>query len=200
MHYKPTMEQFNYMPWLIEFQTDDIKKEILELNRLRIEALINNYPIVCAQTSFIAEGAKLFTSRLDQEIKIGERSYVAAHTRIYNQVTIGNHCSINTNCMIDGSDSGIVIGDHTRIGADCSFFAFNHYFRETDRPIHQQGIESKGITIGKDCGIGSRSIILDGVTLGDHAFVAAGSVVTRDVKPYVIVAGNPARPIGIRNT
>ncbi len=49
--------------------------------------------------------------------------------------------------------------------------------------------------IGKYCGIGARSIILPGLTVGDHSIVAAGSVVTKDVPPHSIVAGNPARVI-----
>jgi acetyltransferase-like isoleucine patch superfamily enzyme len=195
---KPLLDQFNYMPWLIKFQIEALREEIMRLNALRIAELGKSYPIFCGAKVFIADSAKLFTSRADQEIRIGQETYIAARSRIYNQVIIGAHCSINTGCMIDGSDSGIIIGDHTRIAADCSMFAFNHHYKSTDRPIHQQGIQSAGIRIGEDCGIGSRSIILDGVTIGDHAFIAAGSVVTKDVDPYVIVAGNPARPIGKR--
>jgi len=197
--FNPIYDQFNYMPWMIKFQSQALIDEVMRQNALRMTELKKNYPIYAEKGVFIADNAKLFTSRGDQEIRIGEGTYIAATTRIYNSVLIGAHCSVNTGCMIDGSDAGITIGDHTRIAADCSMFAFNHYFKETDRPIHEQGIQSRGIRIGSDCGIGARSIILDGVTIGNHGFVAAGSVVTKDVEPYMIVAGNPARPIGRRD-
>ena len=58
--------------------------------------------------------------------------------------------------------------------------------------------EGKGITIGEDCWIGIRSIIMPGVTVGDGAVVSAGAVVTKDVEAYTVVAGNPTKIIGER--
>jgi acetyltransferase-like isoleucine patch superfamily enzyme len=71
---------------------------------------------------------------------------------------------------------------------------------EPDRLIREQPVCSRGITIGKDVWIGARAGITDGVTIGDHAVVAMGAVVTRDVEPWQIVAGVPARPIGDRRS
>ena len=52
-----------------------------------------------------------------------------------------------------------------------------------------------GVKIGNDCWIGAGAIILNGLTIGDGAVVGAGAVVTKDVEPYTIVVGNPARKI-----
>jgi hypothetical protein len=84
------------------------------------------------------------------------------------------------------------MGDGVRIGAHTSILGFNHSMA-TDRPIHQQGTWSKGITLGDDVWIGSNATILDGVTVGDHVIIGAGSVVTKDVPDWAVVAGNPAR-------
>ncbi|HCE39958.1 MAG TPA: acyltransferase, partial [Alcanivorax sp.] len=59
-------------------------------------------------------------------------------------------------------------------------------------------VRSRGIRIGRDVWLGARAGVVDGVTIGDHAVVGMGAVVTRDVPPWTIVAGNPARPIGRR--
>ena len=67
-----------------------------------------------------------------------------------------------------------------------------------DTPIYQQAANSKGIVIGKDVWIGAQAGIVDGVTIGDHAVVGMGSIVTKDVPDWAIVAGNPAKVIGDR--
>ena len=74
---------------------------------------------------------------------------------------------------------------------------FNHNHARLDRPIHEQGLSSKGIRIGDDVWIGSGALLLDGVSVGSHCIVAAGAVVTRDVPDWAVVAGNPARVIRV---
>jgi maltose O-acetyltransferase len=75
----------------------------------------------------------------------------------------------------------------------------NHIFADPSRPIGGQGeTESRPPVLGNNIWIGTRVIILPGVVVGDGAIIGAGAVVTKDVAPYTIVAGNPARVIGIR--
>ena len=70
--------------------------------------------------------------------------------------------------------------------------AVNHVFDDPARPIIEQGITAEGIVIENDAWIGAGAIILDGVRVGQGAVVGAGAVVTRDVPPHTVVAGNPA--------
>jgi acetyltransferase-like isoleucine patch superfamily enzyme len=139
-------------------------------------------------------------------------------------VHIGDNVSIGRNSIIEctgvirelgeglfiGSNVGIApnaffavrgkveIGDDTIFGPNVSVFSENHVFEHLDRPIRLQGATRKGVTIGRDCWIGARAVILDGVTLGQGAVVAAGSVVTKDVPSFAVVGGVPAKVIKYR--
>lgn len=107
---------------------------------------------------------------------------------------IGDNSSIGTYNYI-GCSGYIEIGDNVMLGPRVGLFAENHITERTDIPIKDQGVKVQFIKIGDDCWIGSGSTILAGVTIGKGAVVAAGSVVTKDVEPYTIVAGVPARQI-----
>ena len=72
--------------------------------------------------------------------------------------------------------------------------------RDRDKPIRLQGATRKGIEIGNDCWIGSKVTILDGVKIGNHAIVAAGAVVNKNVPDYAIVGGVPAKILKMRNS
>ena len=79
-----------------------------------------------------------------------------------------------------------------------SFVSFKHNYEKIDIPIHAQGEEFDPIDIGDDVWIGINVIVLAGVSIGDHAIIAAGAVVTKDVPMYAIVAGVPAKVIKYR--
>lgn len=96
-----------------------------------------------------------------------------------------------------GEHSTITIGDNTIIGPGSFITSDNHGIKKNQLIRDQRGIE-KDITIGSDVWLGAYSIILPGVTIGDGAVVAAGSVVTKDVESYTIVAGVPAKKISQR--
>ncbi len=139
-------------------------------------------------------------------------------------ITVGNNFSIGRNSIIEctgvirelgeeliiGENVGIAanafiamrgkveIGDNTIFGPNVSIHAENHNFDSLDKPIKLQGATRKGIKIGQDCWIGSKAVILDGVTIGNHVIVAAGAVVNKDVPDYAIVGGVPAKVIKMR--
>ncbi len=69
----------------------------------------------------------------------------------------------------------------------------NHNYTNPELPVSRQGVSVKPVVIGDECWIGANVVITSGVTIGKHAVVAAGSVVTKDVPPFSVVAGNPAR-------
>jgi acetyltransferase-like isoleucine patch superfamily enzyme len=112
-------------------------------------------------------------------------------------LVIGNYVGISQNCFI-AVRGNIYIGDHTLIGPSVSIFSENHNFSDVNKHIIEQGETRSDVWIGKDVWIGTRCTILSGVTIGDYAIVAAGSVVTKDVPPYAIVGGAPAKIIKTR--
>ncbi|HDX9659030.1 TPA: acyltransferase [Bacillus toyonensis] len=116
---------------------------------------------------------------LGEGLKIGDRS------------SIGDFSFIAARGYID-------IGNDVLIAPRVSFHSENHVFEKNDIPIRIQGESRKGIKVEDNCWIGAGSIILDGVTIGTGSIVAAGSVITKDVEPYTIVAGVPAKKIKSR--
>ena len=112
-------------------------------------------------------------------------------------ISIGDNSGIGKNCELYG-ENGIRIGSQTIVSRYTMILTSNHSFRDKHTPICQQGLTKAPVSIGDDVWIGARCMILGGVTIGDGAVVAAGAVVTKDVAPYAIVGGVPAKEIGQR--
>ncbi len=110
---------------------------------------------------------------------------------------VGNNSNIGPYCYL-GAYGGITIGADVMMGPRVSLFAENHDFERTDMAMRRQGVTRKRITIEDDCWLASGAIILAGVTIGRGSIVAAGSVVTRNIPSFSIVAGNPARVLRSR--
>jgi acetyltransferase-like isoleucine patch superfamily enzyme len=110
---------------------------------------------------------------------------------------LGNHVGLGAFNFI-GAQGGVSIGDNVICGPRVSFHAENHVYADPDTPIRLQGVTRQGIVVENDCWIGAGAMILDGVHIGRGSVVAAGAVVTRDVPPYSVVAGVPARVIKSR--
>jgi maltose O-acetyltransferase len=112
------------------------------------------------------------------------------------QMSIGDHSGIGVNCQVVGP---ITIGRDVMMGPDVIILTQNHETRDLSRPMRGQGaLPRKPVVIHDDVWIGTRVIILPGVTIGRGAIIGAGAVVTRDVPPFAIVGGNPARVIKYR--
>lgn len=113
----------------------------------------------------------------------------------YN-VTAGNRFYVNYNCVILDC-APVTFGDNVFIAPNCGFYTAGH---PIDAPTRNAGLEyARPIRVGSDVWIGGNVVVLPGVTIGDGAVIGAGSVVTRDVPPHVLAAGNPCRvirPIG----
>lgn len=107
---------------------------------------------------------------------------------------IGNNSNIGPYAYI-GCSGYIEIGNNVMISPRVSIYAENHVFERTDIPMKEQGVKKEFVIIEDDCWIAANSIILAGVTVGRGSVVSAGSVVTKDVPPYSVVAGVPARII-----
>lgn len=108
---------------------------------------------------------------------------------------VGDNVGISSNSFL-GCAGGIEIGSDTIIGNFVSMHSENHNFDRPDVPIRLQGVNHVGIRIGRNCWLGAKCTILDGVTLGDNSIVAAGAVVRAgEYEPWSLLAGVPARKI-----
>lgn len=116
------------------------------------------------------------------------------------RIKIGNGCLLNHNNVLQaGKVHGrIVLGDHVQTGPNVMMFAFNHCVEKNGIPMIKQDYMDADIIIGNDVWIGAGSVITAGVTIGDGAVIGSNSVVTKDIPPYMIYAGCPARKIGER--
>ncbi|MCL4262481.1 MAG: acyltransferase [Anaerolineae bacterium] len=107
---------------------------------------------------------------------------------------IGNNSAVGAYSFI-GAQGGIEIGDNVIMGPRVNLHAENHIYEDLGLPIRLQGETRQGIIVEDDCWIGSGTIILDGVHIKQGCVIAAGSVVTKDIPAYSVVAGVPARII-----
>jgi acetyltransferase-like isoleucine patch superfamily enzyme len=111
------------------------------------------------------------------------------------RVLIGAGTFLNIGVMI-AAEELVEIGDHCMIANGCFVSDSSHRYDDPVKPITWQGFESKGPTrIGDNCWLGAHAVITSGVSIGRRCVVGAGSVVTKDVEPYSIIAGAPAKLI-----
>ena len=134
--------------------------------------------IFLAEDVLLKEYSQLCACNSNSIIKIGKNSSIGMYSLIYSSemIEIGEDCMISPFCYLVDANHGI----------------------SKDKKINLQRNNTNPIIIGDDVWIGTKSVILPGVKIEKGAIVGAGSVVTKDVKPYKIVAGNPAKEIGER--
>ncbi|MGJ3245969.1 MAG: acyltransferase [Elainellaceae cyanobacterium] len=111
-------------------------------------------------------------------IEIGARTYFGPYT-----------------CL---SGSKLKIGSDCLIASHCGIYANNHNFGDPNRKINQQGNSYKGISIEENCWLGTGVRVVDGVTIGTGSVIGAGAVVTKNIPPYSIAVGVPAKVVGQR--
>lgn len=129
----------------------------------------------------------------------------------FNSFSLGNYSVIEDYSILNNAVGNISIGDHTRIGLGNTLIgpvqigdnviiaqnvvisALNHKYEDITTCIINQGVNTDQITIDNDVWIGANSTILSGIHIGQHVVVGGGSVVTKNIPPYCVVVGNPAR-------
>lgn len=160
--------------------------------------------------TFIKWSANTFAYYLLNMVRGRKLAKIGKHTNIHStavlreaqHITIGEHCLINHNNLIQAGKSeygSITIGNYVHTGVNVMFMAFNHGFYTTEIPTKEQDYMDASIVVEDDVWIGGGSIILSGVTIGKGAIIAAGAVVNKDVPPYAIVGGVPAKVLKYRN-
>jgi acetyltransferase-like isoleucine patch superfamily enzyme len=109
------------------------------------------------------------------------------------RVRIGEGTFLNRGVMVAAHEL-VEIGAHCMLANGCFVSDANHRFDDPEKPITWQGFESKGPTrIGENCWLGIGVVVTSGVRIGERSVIGANSVVTRDIEPYSIAAGSPAK-------
>jgi len=130
---------------------------------------------------------------LGDNISFMKNSYVYAHDG--GRLVIGNNFTMNTNSQLGASFGEIVIGNDCAIAPNCVLRASNHTFDNPNIPFRGQGHTYGEIIIEDDVWIASNCVVAANTRIGKSSVVGAGSVVTKDVEPYSVVGGVPAKLI-----
>jgi acetyltransferase-like isoleucine patch superfamily enzyme len=176
-------ERLDAAPWLYwNTPTEDERRE-----QSRLQERLRKGAVCLGADVYISPRAILGVDRLE----LGDRCYIAADSYVTHDLVAGDDCTVNPFAIVRGA---VRMGSGVRIGAHASVIGFNHS-TDIDSPIHTQPTTSAGIVIGDDVWIGTSAIVLDGVRIGEHSIIGAGAVVTKDVQPWSVMAGNPARRV-----
>lgn len=133
---------------------------------------------------------KLMFDHCGSKVDIGRKISFSPH------VSLGDRSSIGDEAFIFGR---LTIGNDVMMAARCAFMGSNHNIARIDVPMNRQGGTEAEIVIGDDVWIGYDVKIMAGVHVGTGAVIGAGAVVTKDVPPYAVAGGVPARVIRYRN-
>lgn len=190
--------RLSWMPWLY-FTLKPHHRAWAEAWQREVQAHLRDVETVTLEEGcFVAPEARLFAEP-GRAIHLSRGCAVAADVFLHGPAWLGPDVSVNARASLDGGAGGIRIGAGSRIATGATLYAFDHGLAP-DRPVREQPVTSRGITLGVDVWVGANAGITDGVTVGDHAVVAMGAVVTRDVPAWAVVGGVPARVLGDRRT
>jgi len=148
------------------------------------------------QDGYLHRTAKLIFA---ENIKIGFKTEIKDYVILQaaGKIHVGSYCQLNPFTVIYGGE--VYIGNNVMIAPHCMIASGIHDYKQMEQPMRFAGWFSKGpIFINDDVWVGANCTITDGVTIGEGAVVAANSCVTKNVDPYSIVAGVPAKVIGNR--
>lgn len=181
---------------ILGFPQGDILKEILEKN-LRIEEY--DFPgTVVGKNAVIRSGCVFYSN-----VSIGDQLRTGHNVLVREKTKVGNKVLIGTNTVIDGDTK---IGNHVSIQSnvyipinteidDYVFLGPNAVLTNDKYPVREKEIRLIGPRIRKGASIGSNSVILPDIEIGEGAIIGSGSVVTKDIPEWSIALGNPARVI-----
>lgn len=168
---------------------------LTRINLFYLNSICEGIKIDSSVTIF--PGAKIKVTKGSGKITIKKNTEILNGVLILTyggNISIGEGCSINPYTIIYGHGD-TTIGNNVLIASHCSIVPNSHVFTDRTLPISKQGNISKGIVIEDDVWIGHGCSVLNGVRIGKGAIVAAGSVVNKDVPPFTIVGGVPAKKL-----
>jgi len=131
---------------------------------------------------------------LGDKVNIMHNCYLFAHNN--GKIEIGDRSGLSIDVVLGAADDGkIIIGNDVLVGPGVVMRASNHRYEKKDIPISKQGHSGGQIIVEDDVWISAKAIILPNVTVGKGAVIGAGAVVNRDVPPYALAVGVPAKVI-----
>ena len=146
------------------------------------------------------------SSFIDDHVQIGENTKIWHFSHILSNTTVGENCSFGQNCVIGPK---VTIGNGVKVQNNVSiyegveieddvFLGPSMVFTNVINPraFIQRKDEFKKTLLKKGCSIGANATIVCGVTIGEYALIGSGAVVNKDVKPFALMVGVPARQIG----
>lgn len=136
-----------------------------------------------------------------RSLRVGAGSFIAGSVSIIvpQNIEVGSRVSVGPYTRLWASPNArLAIGGDVIVGPNVLILTANHGYAERDVRLGDQPQTEKDVLIGRNVWIGANAVILPGTRIGDGAVIAAGSVVNRDVEPYAVVGGVPAREIGRR--
>ena len=126
----------------------------------------------------------------------GKEVNIEKHNHFSSDIHLGDYSGIGKNCEVSPKT---YIGDNVMMGPEVIIYTRNHKMDKNGIPMCRQGFqEIKPVHIGNDVWIGRRVMIMPGVTIGDGCVIGAGAVVAKDIPPYSIAVGSPARVVKTR--
>ena len=193
------MSRFRWIRFVVRTRMYAPKYWVLGLRYLWFFKIRNRH-IVTRGFVFLGPGAQIYCRRgfgrmeLGRWIHIGRGSAIRCHEgflRVGDKVVFGSNDTVT--CYLD-----VEIGRDCILADDVYIGDFDHRFADTSVPIRKQGIVTSPVRVEDDCWIGEKASIMRGVTVGGGSVIGANSVVTHDVPPYSVAAGNPARVLRSR--
>lgn len=163
-----------------------------KLKQVRFDGILYITNRIIALIPFHFVRLSFYRYCLGFEIATGSSIFMEAWFDTKKNFSMGKNSVVNQKCRLDNR-GGINIGDNVSISSEVCILTGYHDPKSSDF----SGI-IKCVTVEDYVFVGTRAMILPGVTLGKGSFVAAGAVVTKNVEPFTIVAGVPAKPIGSR--
>ncbi len=145
----------------------------------------------------------------------GKNALIRRRTRMdvlpFNRFYLGDNSTVEDFTVINNGVGDIYIGDRTRIGLGCTLIGpvkigndvilaqgvviagLNHNYEDVSKPITKQGVSTAPVVIEDEVWLSANCVVLAGITVGKHSVVAAGAVVTKNIPPYSLALGNPAK-------
>jgi len=188
------VEKIKASPKLKQFVLDCMMPKNQARPRLWVKWFLNPFKHTRGKNSRICRYTRMDVMPFNNFV-LGDNSTIEDFCTVNNgvgDVLIGNRCRIGMSNVLIGP---VTIGNDVILAQNIVMSGLNHGYEEVTIPIYKQPVTKKRIKIEDEVWIGANVVVTAGVTIGKHSVVAAGSIVTKDVPPYSVVVGNPARVI-----